>query len=109
MIDDDLSKKISQIISDSPICHCHCHDCGMQYGGDNWVETVIPDKVWNRIKPSECGDGAGILCIHCIARRLIILGYLNVPVWLCGTEPLKAIGGDQSECIDILRNWDINH
>lgn len=83
-----------------------CYDCGLMYGGDAWIEMVIPDKVWNKIKPKECDDGCGILCATCIVRRLNILGIDNVPVWLCGTEPILAMEGDPSDNIDMLRNWD---
>jgi hypothetical protein len=76
------------------------------YGGDSWVEAVIPDKVWNKIKPTGCQDGCGILCISCIARRLRILGMKEVPVWLCGTEPLIAMHGDPSDSLEILRTFE---
>lgn len=46
------------------------------------------------------------MCITCIAKRLETKGFKNVPVWLCGTEPLKVIEGDPSENIKILREWD---
>lgn len=87
--------------------HAHCHDCQLDYGGDGWIEAVIPDKVWNKIKPAHCGDGAGLLCITCIARRLKILGYKDVPVWLCGTEFLTAQSGVTNDNIDLLRNYQV--
>ena len=71
-----------------------CHDCGLRYGGEAWVEAVIPDAAWCRISPT--GDLGGILCISCMARRLRVRGLTDVPVWLCGTEPLKAQTGDPS-------------
>lgn len=83
-----------------------CYDCGLKYGSDGWVEAIIPDKVWNKIKPGECEDGCGILCISCITRRLNILGYRDVPVWLCGMEPLKTMLGNPAEHLDILRGWE---
>lgn len=85
--------------------HYHCYDCGLQYGGDAWVEAIIPDKIWNKIRPTECKKDCGILCISCITRRLNILGYKDVPVWLCGTEPLKIISDDPSKSFDMIRNW----
>lgn len=85
--------------------HAHCYDCGLRYGGDSWVEAIIPDKIWNKIKPKGCGDGAGLLCISCIARRLSILGYEDVPVFLCGTEPLRAVEGDPADNLSLLRNY----
>ena len=89
--------------------HVHCYDCGLKYGSDGWIEAVIPAKIWNKIKPKDCEDGCGILCITCIARRLTILGFRNVPMWFCGTEPLTVTSGDPGVNklnLDILRNWD---
>jgi len=85
-----------------------CADCGLEYGGPAWIEAIIPDKVWNMIRPAGCAEGCGILCITCIARRLKEHGVTSkVPVWLCGTEQLEAMDGDPGENINILRNWDI--
>jgi len=81
-----------------------CYDCGLKYGGDAWIEAIIPDKIWDEISPT--GDQGGILCISCIARRLKQMGYRDIPVWLCGTEPLRAMTGHSDENVDILRNWD---
>ncbi len=51
-----------------------CYDCGLEYSDDGWIEAIIPDKIWNKIKPDGCEDGCGLLCITCIARRLNKLG-----------------------------------
>ena len=80
-----------------------CHDCGLKYGGDAWIEAVVPDRIWNQIRPTESEEGCGLLCISCISRRLRIMGLRNVPVWLCGTEPLTAMEGDPSDRLDLLR------
>jgi len=82
-----------------------CYDCGLIYGEPGWIEAIIPDKVWNEISPKK--NEGGILCISCISRRLVEKGYKNVPVWLCGTEPLKAMCGDPGDEVKIfiLRNW----
>jgi len=80
-----------------------CHDCGLQYGGDAWIEAVVPDQIWDQIRPTGSSKGCGILCVSCIARRLRILGMKDVPVWFCGTEPLIAVGGDPSDRLDLLR------
>lgn len=82
-----------------------CHDCGMEYGCDGWIEAIIPDKAWNIIRPEGCAEGGGILCVCCISKRLAEKGFKDVPVWLCGTEPLKAMPGDPGDCLDILRYW----
>lgn len=78
-----------------------CYDCGKEYGGDDWVEAVIPDLIWNKISPTK--NSGGILCIHCMGRRLKQAGYKDVPVWLCGTEPFKAMEGDPKD--KIKKNW----
>jgi len=70
-----------------------CYDCGLVYGGPSWIEAVIPDEDWEVIKPAGCTEGAGLLCIACIAKRLREQGCGPVPVWLCGTEPLRAMVG----------------
>jgi len=67
-----------------------CYDCGAEYGGLGWIEAIIPDKVWDMIRPEGCAKGTGLLCICCISRRLERKGLKNVPVWLW----------------DILRNWE---
>ena len=78
--------------------------------GISAVEAVIPNKVWNDIRPNpeNTGTGTGILCIGCISRRLARKGYKKVPVWLCGTEPLEARkgDGDKPSELKILRNYE---
>ena len=83
-----------------------CYDCGLDYDSAGWIEAIIPDKVWNMIRPDGCGEGGGILCITCIARRLEIMEIGRVPVWLCGTELLRPLPGDPSDFIELLRNWE---
>jgi len=55
-----------------------CYDCGLPYGGDHWVEAVVPHDVWALISPS--GNEGGILCINCMAARLARLGVEDVPL-----------------------------
>lgn len=74
-----------------------CYDCGLEYGGDGWIETIIPNFYWNLIRPEGCGLECGILCISCIAQRLNKLGIKKVPVWLVGTEPLIAYSGEPTK------------
>jgi len=80
-----------------------CYDCGLEYGSVGWIEAIIPDKVWDMIRPEGSGKGCGILCINCISRRLARKGLKKIPVWLCGTEPLEAVSGSSN--LSILRNW----
>ena len=82
-----------------------CYDCDLDYEDPGWIEAIIPDKVWNEISPT--GDQGGLLCITCISRRLRKKGYKKIPVWLCGTEPLKTVCGDPGDMVNIfiLRKW----
>ena len=82
-----------------------CYDCGLEYGESAWIEAIIPDKVWIEISPTE--NEGGILCISCISKRLTKKGFKNVPVWLCGTEPLIGMSGDPGDepNVFILKNW----
>jgi len=73
----------------------YCMDCDEVYNSDRWIETSIPDEVWEYITPDTPEKG-GILCISCIARRLRYYGYggSSVPIKICGTEPLYSIKDD---------------
>lgn len=57
-----------------------CYDCGRPYGGDGWIEAVIPDGIWKQISPT--GDSGGLLCIQCMAGRCVAAGLCDVPVML---------------------------
>jgi len=99
---EDLRLYIDQVASDlfeERRKETGCDGCGLAYGSEGWIEAMIPDWVWKRISPS--GDSGGILCITCIARRLTRAGIANVPVMLCGTEPLRA--ANQEEAFE--RGW----
>lgn len=82
-----------------------CYDCGRTYGDDAWVEAVVPDFVWDIIRPEGKQPGCGILCIHCMGARIKANDLGDVPVWLCGTEPYKAMAGDPSKSMELLREW----
>lgn len=73
-----------------------CNDCDIVYGSDKWIEAVVPDTVWEMIKPDGCGKGAGILCISCMAGRIKALGINDVPVIFSGTEPFAPLPRDMS-------------
>ena len=83
-----------------------CYDCKLEYGGNGWIEAIIPDKIWNKISPIKSNKQGGLLCITCISKRLKLAGFKDVPIWLCGTEPLRVIEGDPGTNLDLLRNWD---
>lgn len=78
-----------------------CYGCGKEYAGEDWIEAIIPDLIWEKISPTK--DEGGILCITCIAYRLKQAGYDKVPVWLCGTGPFRAMEGDPADNLDLLR------
>ncbi len=50
---------------------CACQRCGNKFK----VDIIVPDDVWERIKPTGKPAGAGLLCGHCIISRLEDLGY----------------------------------
>ena len=45
---------------------CKCQSCGEQYK----VDIIIPDKLWEKIKPEGKPEGAGLLCGKCIMERI---------------------------------------
>lgn len=57
-----------------------CADCGRKYGGVGWIDAVVPDDVWHKIRPVSDEEYAGILCVGCISRRCAMLGLTKVPV-----------------------------
>lgn len=58
-----------------------CYDCGLEYGGNAWMDALVPNDVWAIINPTF-HEGAGILCVSCINRRCVEAGLSNVPVWI---------------------------
>lgn len=50
-----------------------CYECGVLYGSDEWIETVVPTKFWFLISPTK--DEGGVLCFRCMQRRFAYLGY----------------------------------
>ena len=45
---------------------CACQDCGEKYK----VDIIIPDYLWEKIKPSGTAIGGGMLCGKCIFKRM---------------------------------------
>ena len=45
---------------------CKCQSCGNQYK----VDLIVPDDLWEKIKPKGKPVGAGLLCGPCIAGRV---------------------------------------
>lgn len=73
-----------------------CYDCGLEYSSPAWIEALVPDRVWERIKPEGCGKGAGLLCISCMSARMTKM-EIKSPVWFTGLEPLVPMKGDPSD------------
>jgi len=49
---------------------CMCQGCKRIYK----VDILVPDKIWERIKPGGKAVGAGLLCGLCIMDRIESLG-----------------------------------
>lgn len=45
---------------------CKCGACGRQYK----VDIIVPDEMWERIKPWGKPKGAGLLCGPCIMEHI---------------------------------------
>jgi len=45
---------------------CKCQGCGKIYT----VDVLVPDELWEQIKPYGKPDGGGLLCGTCIMRRI---------------------------------------
>lgn len=72
---------------DSERPYGQCYDCGLKYDNDAWIEAVVSDDVWEIINPTF-HEGAGLLCINCIAQRCIEAGLENVSAHIVA-GPLK--------------------
>ena len=45
---------------------CKCHGCGNRYT----VDLLVPDSIWEQIRPSESTGIGGLLCGPCIMQRI---------------------------------------
>jgi len=52
---------------------CKCQQCGEQYK----VDLIIPDKLWEKIKPENKPTRAGLLCGSCIMNNIEKLNNYN--------------------------------
>lgn len=83
-----------------------CYDCGLDYGGDKWIEALVPDYIWNLIRPKGAKGSGGLLCISCICGRIEKLGLGKVPCFICGMEPIIVLPDDNDDFKNFtLRNW----
>ena len=53
---------------------CICQGCGSKFQ----VDVLIPDSLWERIKPIDKSDTAGLLCGACIFARIESLGEFGM-------------------------------
>lgn len=49
---------------------CLCHGCGRRYK----VDFLVPDDLWDRIRPAGSSGEGGLLCGPCVAERVEALG-----------------------------------
>lgn len=61
-----------------PVPPLKCGGCGLLYSSPGWCDVVIPDDDWLAISPT--GTGGGVLCLTCMASRLVLLGRTDVPM-----------------------------
>jgi hypothetical protein len=45
---------------------CVCQGCGDTYQ----VDLIVPDEVWEKIKPEKAEKGGGLLCGACIMSHI---------------------------------------
>ena len=45
---------------------CICQSCGKQYT----VDLIIPNELWDKIKPNSKTKEGGLLCSACIMARI---------------------------------------
>lgn len=50
---------------------CTCQRCNHKYK----VDILIPDELWEKIKPTGKSTGSGLLCGKCIIQSIEELGY----------------------------------
>ena len=53
---------------------CTCQSCGRKYR----VDLLVPDELWEKIKPPDKPKGAGLLCGICIMTKIEDIGEYNV-------------------------------
>jgi hypothetical protein len=71
---------------------CKCQKCGAQYK----IDFIIPDELWEKIKPEGKKKGAGLLCGPCIAQKLEEQGRYG----------MFLLQPESSETIDKMEEWE---
>jgi glycyl-tRNA synthetase (class II) len=49
---------------------CTCQKCGRKYA----VDLIVPDALWEKIKPEGKPKGGGMLCGPCITEAIEVMG-----------------------------------
>lgn len=57
---------------------CKCQHCGRYY----CVDLIVPDHIWERIKPPGKPEGAGLMCGVCIINKIEDFGEYAVVYWI---------------------------
>ena len=53
---------------------CICQQCKKNYR----VDLIVPDNVWEKIKPEGKAKGAGLLCGSCMLNKIEAFGKYGV-------------------------------
>jgi hypothetical protein len=61
-----------------------CQGCGKEFR----IDIMVPDELWDRLKPPERKDGSGMLCGSCILTRME--GLAGADMWQL-TKPLPTV------------------
>ena len=68
---------------------CKCEECGKIYQ----VDLIIPDRLWEKIKPQNKPQRAGLLCGACIMRRIESIGDFDY--WFLTKNELNKKGNKE--------------
>lgn len=98
---------------------CECQECGRKYK----IDFILPDELWETIKPIGKPEGAGLLCGSCIVQNLELFDrhmsfVLKQNITKCGhqtgmnskPEKFLSIGTYRAGCLicaicGILLGW----
>ena len=70
---------------------CKCQSCGKRYK----VDLIVPDELWNKIKPNGKLKGGGLLCGSCIMARIERIS--DYDCWFLSRLPRRQVVGSFSE------------
>lgn len=78
-----------------------CADCGLEYGTDDWLDTVLTLEQWKLIG----GEQAGILCANCIIRRASRLpNVVNLSGRITFRKDFESDGDIRDELVPLRRS-----